>query len=256
MADKFDLYTSPLEQNSIAQLSINCAIFGYQNKKLQVIINEISSEGNTISLLPGGYVRQNEDVSLAVDRIIYETTGLTNILHKQFAVSGKASRLLLNEIPELRSIIQNLEPALKDWLNRRFVSICYLALVDYNNIELGPTLFPGTATWLPTDQADLLAMDHTEILKNAMDTLLKELPYTPIASHLLPDTFTLPELQSLVEAILGRKIDRPNFRRKILRTGMLVKVGYDTSGKRRPAILYEFKNGKNTSLINEFNFGF
>ena len=82
------------------------------------------------------------------------------------------------------------------------------------------------------------------------------MPYTPMASHLLPVTFTLPELQSLVEAILRRKIDRPNFRRKILKTGMLVKMGYDKSGKRSPAILYAFKYGKNTSLIGEFNFGF
>jgi hypothetical protein len=89
-----------------------------------------------------------------------------------------------------------------------------------------------------------------------METLLKELPHSPIASNLLPSKFTLPDLQALVEAILGKEIDRPNFRRKVLSSDLLVKVGQDTSGKRRPADLYTFKNGKKTSLNDEFKFGF
>jgi len=73
---------------------------------------------------------------------------------------------------------------------------------------------------------------------------------------LLPPHFTLPDLLALVESILNRKIDRPNFRRKILSTGILEKVGVDNSGKRRPADMYKFKYGKRTSLIDELKFGF
>jgi 8-oxo-dGTP diphosphatase len=86
--------------------------------------------------------------------------------------------------------------------------------------------------------------------------LLKELPHSPVASNLLPAKFTLPDLHALVEAILGRSIDRPNFRRKILKSDMLTKVGQDTSNKRRPADLYRFKYGKKTSLTEEYKFGF
>ena len=99
-------------------------------------------------------------------------------------------------------------------------------------------------------------MDHGEILQSAREFLMKELPYTPIPSNLLPPQFTLPDLLALVESILNRKIDRPNFRRKILSTGMLEKVGIDNSGKRRPADMYKFKYGKETFLRDEFKFGF
>jgi len=114
----------------------------------------------------------------------------------------------------------------------------------------------SSAQWFPLDQAGKLAMDHGDILQSARKFLLKELPYTPIVSNLLPTQFTLPDLQSLMEAILSRRFDRPNFRRKILGTGMLEKVGVDNSGKRRPADIYRFKYGRNTSLMDEFKFGF
>ena len=141
MTDKIRKYTIPLEQENIPQLSINCVIFGYSKKTLQFVVNEIASKDKAILLLPGGYVRQSEDVSDAVNRMIKETTGLDNILFKQFAVFGKTSRSFLNEIPELEPITRDLEPSVKVWLNSRFVSLCYFALVDFNEIELGATLF-------------------------------------------------------------------------------------------------------------------
>ena len=113
-----------------------------------------------------------------------------------------------------------------------------------------------TAEWLTIDKVKILAMDHAEIVKSARETLLKELPYSPIASNMLPSKFTLPELQALVEAILGREIDRPNFRRKVLGTNLLIKIGQDTNGKRRPADLYSFKHGRRTNLNDEYKFGF
>ena len=98
-------------------------------------------------------------------------------------------------------------------------------MVDYRIIELKPTEYFESAQWLPLDQADKLDMDHTDILVNARQFLLKEMPYMPIAPHLLPPQFTLPDLQALLESILNRKIDRPNFRRKILSADTLEKVG-------------------------------
>ena len=99
-------------------------------------------------------------------------------------------------------------------------------------------------------------MDHADILASAREFLVKEMPYTPIAANLLPPQFTLPDMQALVESILNRRIDRPNFRRKILSTGMLEKVGMDNTRKRRPADIYQFKYGKNTTLIDDLKLGF
>jgi hypothetical protein len=254
MNRKIREYFKTLEKEFIPQLSINCVIFGFHEKTLKVVVNRIPIGSSAIVVLPGGFIKQSEDLTDAVERIVKESTGLQKILFKQFAVFGDASRSFGKEFSALADEIEDGQ-AFK-WFSSRFLTICYLALVDFNKIELNPTQFMETAEWLPLDKAKFLAMDHAAILKNARETLLKELPYSPIASNMLPPKFTLPELHALVEAIMGREIDRPNFRRKVLATNLLVKIGQDTSGKRRPADLYSFKHGRKTNLNDEYKFGF
>jgi len=245
-----------MEEEAIPQLSVNCVIVGFHERTLKVVVNKIMAGENTLVLLPGGYVNQREDLSDAVERIVKESTGLENMLFKQFAVFGKASRSFGKELAVDTDLQPGLDQMLFDWFSKRFISLCYIALVDYRNIDLKPTEFFQSAQWFNMDKAGMLAMDHGDIILCAREFLLKELPYTPIVSNLLPDQFTLPDLQALMEAILNRDIDRPNFRRKILSTGMLEKVGIDNSGKRRPADIYRFKYGKNTTMMDEFKFGF
>jgi 8-oxo-dGTP diphosphatase len=256
MVEKIRKYIKSLEKEAIPQLSVNCVIFGFHEKKLKVIINKISLGHAPMIVLPGGYVGQTEDLMDAVTRIVKESTGLGKILFKQFAVFGDANRTFKKEFASLTKLMKSSERNEWEWLSKRFVSICYLALVDFDKIELKPTQFLEAAEWLPVEKAKQLSLDHADIVKSARETLLKELPHSPIASHLLPSKFTLPELQALAEAILGRTIDRPNFRRKILGADLIVKVGQDSSGKRRPADLYKFKSGKNANLIDEFKLGF
>lgn len=256
MLEKIKQYIQSIEKGAIPQLSINCVIFGFHEKELKVIVNRVSLEKSGFIVLPGGYVNQHEDVVAAMERIVKESTGLEKILFKQFAVFGSATRSFGKELANDNVFKTASEKAMLDWFSKRFVSICYLALVDYSKIKLKPTQFMDAAQWLPVNQIKALAMDHADIVKSARESLLKEMPYTPIASNLLPAKFTLPELQALVESILDRTIDRPNFRRKILGTRMIIKVGSDTSNKRRPADLYAFKHGRKTSLIDEYKFGF
>jgi 8-oxo-dGTP diphosphatase len=256
MIESIRKYVKSLEKEAIPQISINCVIFGFHEKTLKVIVNRIPMANSTMLVLPGGFIKQTEDLSDAVQRIVDENTGLQKILFKQFAVFGDASRSFGAEFSAMTEMFADEEKQALKWFSNRFLTICYLALVDYDKIELKPTQFMERAEWLTVDKRKTLAMDHGEILKNAMQTLLKELPYSPIASNLLPSKFTLPELHALVEAILGRKIDRPNFRRKILSSDLLVKVGQDNSGKRRPADLYTFKHGKKTNLNDDYKFGF
>jgi 8-oxo-dGTP diphosphatase len=256
MIEKLRKYIKSLEKDAIPQVSINCVIFGFHEKSLKVVVNKISLVDTTLVVLPGGYIGQKEDLSNAVERIVYESTGLENILFKQFAVFGDRNRSFGNEFSSLSKTVAGPDQEILKWISKRFLSICYLALVDFNKIDLKPTQFLEAAHWLSVDKVKTLAMDHSDIVKSARQTLLKELPYSPIASNLLPAKFTLPELHALAEAILGRSIDRPNFRRKILKSDLIVKVGQDASGKRRPADLYAFRYGKKTSLNDEFKFGF
>jgi ADP-ribose pyrophosphatase YjhB (NUDIX family) len=249
-------YADSLETEAIPQLSVNCVILGFHENTLRVVVNRISAGETTLMLLPGGYVKQTEDLTDAVKRVVKESTGLENILPRQFAVFGKASRSFVSDIAGVLGSRSDVDPSAIDWLTRRFISLGYLALVDYHSIDLKPIQFFDTVRWLSVDQADTLAMDHADMLRSAREFLVKEMPYMPVASNLLPPQFTLPDLQVLVEAILGRTIDRPNFRRKILGTGMLEKIGVDRSSGRRPADLYRFKHGKNTSLMDAYKFGF
>lgn len=255
MNKKIRDYLKTLEKEVIPQLSINCVIFGFHEKTLKVVVNRVPLGNSTMVVLPGGFINQSEDLVDAVERIVKEGTGLQKILFKQFAVFGDASRSFGKEFAEFNEEFASDEAVVK-WFSNRFLSICYLALVDFNKIELKPTQFMETAEWLPIDKVKILAMDHADIVKSARESLLKELPYSPIASNMLPAKFTLPELQALVEAILGREVDRPNFRRKVLATNLLIKIGQDSSGKRRPADLYSFKHGKKTNLNDEYKFGF
>lgn len=255
MVDKIRKYVKSLEKEAIPQLSINCVIFGFHEKTLKVVVNRMQMGKSTMVVLPGGFINQKEDLTDAVERIVKESTGLQKILFKQFAVFGEASRSFASELAASDFFGDEDKEAIR-WFSNRFLSICYLALVDFEKIELKPTQFLEAAEWLSVDKKRILAMDHGDILKSAMETLLKELPHSPIASNLLPSKFTLPDLQALVEAIMGKSIDRPNFRRKVLASDLLIKVGQDNSGKRRPADLYTFRHGKRTSLNDEYKFGF
>ncbi len=256
MLEDIRKYIETMEKEAIPQLSVNCVIVGFHERTLKVVVNKVMVGDNMLMVLPGGYVNQKEDLSEAVERIVKESTGLENMLFRQFDVFGKASRSFANELAQKADLQSGSDQMLLDWISKRFISLCYIAFVDYRTIDLKPTEFFESARWFPLEQAGMLAMDHGDILLSAQEFLLKEMPYTPIASNLLPAQFTLPDLQALMEAILLRKIDRPNFRRKILSTGILEKVGVDNTGKRRPADIYRFKNGKNTTLMDEFRFGF
>lgn len=256
MLEDIRKYIETMEKEAIPQLSVNCVIVGFHERTLKVVVNKVMVGDNMLMVLPGGYVNQKEDISEAVERIVKESTGLENMLFRQFDVFGKASRSFANELAQKADLQSGSDQMLLDWISKRFISLCYIAFVDYRTIDLKPTEFFESARWFPLEQAGMLAMDHGDILLSAQEFLLKEMTYTPIASNLLPAQFTLPDLQALMEAILHRKIDRPNFRRKILSTGILAKVGVDNTGKRRPADIYRFKNGKNTTLMDEFRFGF
>jgi hypothetical protein len=231
-------------------------IFGFHEKTLHVIVNKIALGDTTIVVLPGGYIGQKENLSDAVERIVNESTGLEKILFRQFAVFGDASRSFGKEFTSVMRSMSARDKEVMQWVSRRFVSVCYLALVDFSRIVLKPTQFLDAAEWLPIGKNKILSMDHAAIVKSARASLAKEIPYAPVESNLLPAKFTLPDLHALFEAILGREVDRPNFRRKILKSGLIVKVGQDASGKRRPADLYAFKHGKKTSVIDDLKFGF
>ena len=238
----------------IPQLSINCVIFRFNGEILQVpIVRPIHVD---IWTIPGGYVRQSEDIDVAAQRILFEQTKLNNPLLSQFGTFGAAQREFEHEMSGFSKL--GVPEDLIKWIGRRFVTIGYYSIVgrDQKNLKPGP-LFKEVK-WINVEETDELALDHTHLVSKALTTLRSELQSRPLISSFMPETFTIPQLQKLYEAILGRTVDRGNFRQRILKSKILTKIGQskEKTGS-RPPILYRLdKKRYSDSLTPDVKLGF
>lgn len=165
--------------------------------------------------LPGTLVRKDENLEEAVLRILAEGPGLARPRHlEQLATFGAPDR----------------DP------RGRVFSVSYLALVPR------PTAVRATATWSPVIDPPPLAFDHAHILDSAIQRLRAKLSYSNVAYGLLPDTFTLSELQAVYEAVLLRQLDKRNFRKRVLALGLVTEAEGQRRGPHRPAQLYRFSD--------------
>lgn len=163
--------------------------------------------------LPGRRVRVAEDLEIAARRVLAGFAGCADPRHlEQLATFGRPDR----------------DP------RGRVVSVSYLALQP-------ETPDPGgAARWWAVEERPPLAFDHDEIVETAVDRLRARLTYSNAAYGLLPDTFTLSELQAVYESVLDRPVDKRNFRKKVLAIGMLTEAEGMRRGSHRPAQLYRF----------------
>ena len=172
--------------------------------------------------LPGGRVRVDESLDAAAGRELAAQTGIRDIYLEQLYTFGSPGR----------------DPA------GRVVSVAYVALIAHGG------RFPprpagekyAAAAWRPVRGLPPLAYDHAAVVATAAGRLRAKLEYTNLVYTLLPRQFTLGELQEMYEAILGRGLDRRNFRKKILTLGLLHAVGRVRRGPHRPAALYTFRH--------------
>jgi 8-oxo-dGTP diphosphatase len=224
----------------IQQLSIDCVIFGFHGDQLKVLLPKLRDIENTWTL-PGGYVKQDEGIDEAAQRILMERTGLKDIYLEQFSVFGKVDRPtsgLWKQLMEVMSVSINS----KHWTLRRFVSIGYYALVDFTEVVPKAVGFDESCDWYDIKQLPNLAFDHAEIIKKALETLQLMLDYKLIGFHLLQDEFTMKELQKLYETVLDKPFRRDNFQRKMLSLGILERLEKKYTGAANKApYLYRFK---------------
>ena len=216
--------------------SIDCVIFGFEAGELKVLLIERNEEPFEDWLaLPGYIVGQDESVDHAAERILYELTGLRDISIRQFHTFGDVDR----------------HP------QGRVITVGYFALIRINGQkELAPvTQFARKAFWHPVNDLPQLAFDHTEIFKRAFKKIRAKLNYEPIAFDLLPEKFTLTQLQLLYEAVLNKKLDKRNFRKKMLSYGFLKELAEKQKGvSYRAAKLYKFDRRKYAKIFqNELN---
>ena len=184
-------------------------------------------------LLPGGYVKKEEDIDDAAKRVLKERAGISDVYLEEFAVFGKNKRS--------EFYFEDFDDSL--WQKQRFVSIGYYALYNPDNAILVVDELSEKCEWISLSQLNEieLAMDHREIIEKALLTLRERITYKPIGYNLLPEKFTLSELQKLYETILGKELNRGNFYRKIKNLEILKKLNEQRrGGAHKSPDLYSF----------------
>ncbi|QHW00430.1 NUDIX hydrolase [Spirosoma endbachense] len=248
------------DKNYIQQVSIDCVIFGYQNRQLKVLVPKLAYKGDFWGL-PGGFIHQDEDIDAAAKRILYDRTGITDVFLEQFQVMGKAnrsSRTFLDRLVELNAdnplllFDRELRQKDYDWYTRRFITIGYYALVDISKVIPHKTNLDESIEWYPVKQVPKMIMDYNEMVKEALKTLRLTLDQKLSAFNLLPDTFTMQEVQDLYEAIFNKRFAQNNFPKKILRLNVLERLEKKYTGAANKApYLYRFNKEHYNQLSSE-----
>lgn len=220
-------------QQYLPHLSIDCVVFGFHAASLKVLLLKVKD--HEVWALPGGYIGRQEEIKDAANRILKERTGVHDIFLQQFKVFAGLNRSegFFNDYPDTT------------WHKQRFVSLGFYALVDYTKVEPVADELSDACQWIEIEELPTLMMDHKAIFDKALVTLRRQLNYKPIGYNLLPLQFTMPELQKLYEIILGKKLNRGNFYRKMIAYDILDKLEESRKGGAHKAPnLYSFNTDK------------
>lgn len=218
----------------LRHISVDCIIFGFHDNELKVLLLYAKYAG--LWALPGGFILKEEHMDEAAKRILKERTGLDDIYMQQFHVFSAPDRST-KKINQL--FLKNVGiSAEKSWMFDRFITVGYTALVDFSKVQPVPDVLSTDCKWFNIHDKTEMLLDHREILHKALENLQLQLNYHPVGYNLLPEKFTMPELQKLYETILDRKLDRRNFQRKITGTGIIKRLNETKKGVAHKAPWY------------------
>ncbi len=204
----------------INPLSVDCVIFGFEEEQLKVLLikRDISPALGSWAL-PGGFIKYNESIDHASERVLYERTGVEGLYMQQLGAFGEVDR----------------------FPDHRVITIVYYALVKQGQYNLNNGTDEAKAAWYDINDIPKLAFDHSKIIDEALNRLRLEAKHKPIGFNLLPDKFPLLALQALYEAIYNTTFDKPNFRRKIMKMNIITPLNEKQTGvAHRSARLYRF----------------
>lgn len=207
-------------------VTTDCVIFGFDGERLQVLLIERGIEPfKGRWAFPGGFIKMDETAEEGALRELKEETGMENAFIQQFHTFSNPLR----------------DP------RERVITIAFYALVRIQEVKGGDDA--ASARWFPLDEIPALAFDHDHMLRMATQRLRQEIHFHPIGFELLPEKFTLRELQSLYEAILGITFDRRNFAKKMLHLEILNELDETVwPTPKREAKLFSFNAGKYEEL--------
>jgi len=211
-------------------LSVDCIILGFTRGKLHLLISKRRFEPlKDQDTLMGGFLRSGENLEEAVSRVLYEYTGIKDVYMEQVGTYGKINR----DVGE------------------RVISVAYYALIDLELFD-DQLCKNHHARWEELDKIGELIFDHNQMVDDTIAILRSKAAIQPLGFNLLPEKFTLPQLQSLYEAIYQTTLDKRNFRKKILGMDFLEKQpDKDKSTSRRGAFYYRFNKEKYDQLCRK-----
>lgn len=233
---------SPFGEGFVKGLAIDAVIFGFHDQQLKVLIVEHGDTG--LFAVPGGYIYEKENLNDAAKRVLASKTGLSNVYLEQFYTFGDYSR---NDPDTIKKIMigQGIPYRPDHWILQRFMTVGYYALVDYTKVTTAVDETSDSCEWYDIDNLPPLILDHGKIVEKALETLRENLDKKLLCFNLLPETFTMGELQNLYETVLGKELLRTNFQRKILSYDILDRVDKKYTGAANKApYLYKVRSAK------------
>jgi len=214
-------------------VSVDCVVFGFDGHKLNVLLIEQKDVGQLRRFaLPGDHLSDNEDLDQAASRVLKELTSLSGLYLKQSGAFGDPDRVKnIKDLPWLQSNRTNPQA--------RVITIAYYALVKMEDFNPSASSFAERVFWHDVNSIPELAFDHSDIVNAALDVLRRELAELRVGHELLPEKFTLSQMQALHEAILNSSFDKRNFRKKAINDKWVIALEEKQTGVlHKPARLY------------------
>lgn len=202
-------------------ITVDCAVFGFQEGILKLLLVQRSIDPYKDDwLLPGGIMERGQSLEEAANHVLFNLTDIHDVHHEQVKVYSIVDR----------------HPV------KRVVTVCFYALVKPENHPVIAKKNVSDVKWFPVDNIPALAFDHDQLARDALTQLRLNLEKRLLFGELLPEMFTLKELQDLYESILDQKLDRRNFRKKILQMELLINTGQKKKGFKGGPELYKIKH--------------
>lgn len=221
-------------------VSVDCVVFGFDNERLKVLLVEqkLFNKEKVQFALPGDLIVDDESLDQAANRVLFEISGLSGIFLQQFKSFGDPGRV--SDVKD------------SDWLKSyrlnpqaRVITVAYMALVKMEEFSPEASLLVERVFWRNIEDMPILAFDHNKILTEALERLRDDFVNYKTGFELLPEKFTLGHIQRLYEIILGKDLDKRNFRKKILKEKLVSPTDQKQTGVlHKPAVLYKLNHEK------------
>lgn len=217
-------------------VSCDCVVFGFDSEKLNVLLIEQSAEklGEKVqNALPGDLVWEEESLDEAATRVLKELTNIDGVYLKQFKAFGNPNRVRdIKDMAWLQSY--------RSQPQARVITVAYYAFIRMDDFEPAASSFAERVFWKDVHEVPQLAFDHNEIFEEALEFLRGDFESSHVGFELLPEKFTLSQLQTLYEIILDRKLDKRNFRKKVMKESIVTPLDEKQTGVlHKPAQLFE-----------------